>query len=128
MQSQLQVNFSNMDHSDALESDIRARAQKLEQFFDQIISCHITVAAPHKHQTKGIIYNARIAMTVPGKELVVNRDHAEDPAHEDPYVAVRDAFDSARRLLQDHSSKIRNHAKTGRKVFEEIETDQADET
>ncbi len=124
MQSQLQIDFSNMDHSDALESDIRARAKKLEQFFDQIISCHVTVAAPHKHQSKGITYNARIAMTVPGKELVVNRDNGSDPAHEDPYVAVRDAFDSARRLLQNHSRKIRDHSKSSIRTLEEIEADE----
>ena len=118
MQTQLQVHFRNMDHSEALEDDIRARAMKLEQFFDKIISCHVTVEAPHKHQSKGIIYHVRIAMTVPGRELAINRDHSENQAHEDPYVAVRDAFDSARRLLQDYSRKMREHSKGGPKAAE----------
>lgn len=118
MQTQLQVHFRNMDHSPALEDDIRARAAKLEQFFDRIISCHVTVEAPHKHQNKGIIYHVRIAMTVPGRELAINRDHSENKAHEDPYVAVRDAFDSARRLLQDYSRKNREHAKGASKAAE----------
>ena len=125
MQSQLQVHFSNMDHSDALESDIRARADKLEQFFDRITSCHVTVSVPHKHQTKGITYNARIAIMVPGKELVINRDHAGDPKHGDPYIAVREAFDGARRLLQDYSGKMRDHSKAGLKAIEEVEEDKA---
>ncbi|HEY5656099.1 MAG TPA: HPF/RaiA family ribosome-associated protein [Woeseiaceae bacterium] len=116
MQTQLQVHFRNMDQSAALEEDIRARAAKLEQFFDRIISCHVTVEAPHKHHNKGIIYHVRIAMTVPGRELAINRDHSENPAHEDPYVAVRDAFDSARRLLQDHSRKMRDQSKGGPKA------------
>ena len=116
MQTQLQVHFRNMDHSAALEEDIRARAAKLEQFFDRIISCHVTVEAPHRHQNKGNIYHVRIAMTVPGRELAINRDHSENQAHEDAYVAVRDAFDSARRLLQDYSRRMRDHSKGGPKA------------
>jgi ribosome-associated translation inhibitor RaiA len=42
----------------------------------------------------------RIDLKVPGKEIVVNRDHDEDI-----YVALRDAFDVARRQLEDHARR-----------------------
>jgi cold shock CspA family protein len=37
-----------------------------------------------------------IDLRVPGKEIVANRDH-----HEDVYVALRDAFDAAKRQLEE---------------------------
>jgi hypothetical protein len=39
---------------------------------------------------------------VPGGEIVVNRDHDLDHAHEDVFVAMRDAFAAAARRLEDH--------------------------
>lgn len=48
----------------------------------------------------------RIDIGVPGNEIVVNRDH-----HEDIYVVLRDAFDAAKRLLEDHVRKIRGKVK-----------------
>lgn len=54
----------------------------------------------------------RVDLTVPGEEIVVGRDCSEDHAHEDVYVAIRDAFDGARRLLQDHARKQRAAVKT----------------
>lgn len=35
-----------MDESDFIYNDILERAEKLERFFDRIISCHVTVSAP----------------------------------------------------------------------------------
>jgi cold shock CspA family protein len=44
---------------------------------------------------------------VPGSEIVVNRDQ-----HEDVYVALRDAFDAARRQLEDYGRRLRRETKT----------------
>jgi len=49
----------------------------------------------------------RIDIGVPGNEIVVNRDN-----HEDVYVALRDAFDAAKRQLDDYSRRLRRETKT----------------
>ncbi|HIC82219.1 MAG TPA: HPF/RaiA family ribosome-associated protein, partial [Kiloniellaceae bacterium] len=50
----------------------------------------------------------------PGSQIVVNRNPKEKRSHEDVYVAVRDAFDAARRRLEDHArrkaGKVKAHA------------------
>src|SRR4030067_658036 len=46
-------------------------------------------------------------MPVPGSELVVKRE-----PHEDLYVAIRDAFDAARRQLEEHVRRQREAPKT----------------
>jgi cold shock CspA family protein len=51
-------------------------------------------------------------MTVPGGELVVGREPDEHQAHEDVYVAVRDAFDEACRQLEAYVSRSRREVKT----------------
>jgi ribosomal subunit interface protein len=99
----LQISFRHIDPSPALESRIRAEATKLEQFHENIISCRVVVEAPHRHQHKGKLYNLRIDLKAPGKELVVTKQQHDKHAHEDIYVVIRDAFNAMRRQLEDHA-------------------------
>ena len=116
MQIPLQITIRDMEHSDALESHIRDKADKLDEFFDRIMSCRVVVEMPHKHQHQGKQFKVRLDIDVPGSEIVVNRDHAEDV-----YVALRDAFDAAKRQLEDYARKMRGDVKkheTWRRVGE----------
>lgn len=107
MQTPLQITIRNVEPSEALETRIRDKAQKLEEFFKHITSCHVVVESPHKHHHQGKQFNVRIDIGVPGNEIVVNRDH-----HEDVYVALRDAFDAAKRQLEDYARITRGDIKT----------------
>jgi ribosomal subunit interface protein len=107
MQTPLQITIRDMEHSDALETHIRDKVSKLEEFSTHITSCRVVVEVPHKHQHQGNQFNVRIDIGVPGNEIVVNHDHAEDV-----YVALRDAFDAAKRQLEDYARKIRGDVKT----------------
>lgn len=111
MQNPLRVTFRGMPSSEAIEADIREKADKLEVFFPRITGCHVIVEAPHQHHHQGKIYHIRIDMTVPGSEIVVRRDPGEHHAHEDVYVAIRDAFDAAKRKLEDHVQRLRRNVK-----------------
>lgn len=106
-----QITFRDIPPSDAIETRIRERAERLERFYEGIIGCHVVVEAPHRHQHKGTLYRVRIDLTVPGGELVVNRAPAEHHAHEDVYVAIRDAFDAAERRLEDYARRQRGQVK-----------------
>ncbi|CAL1239187.1 HPF/RaiA family ribosome-associated protein [Candidatus Methylocalor cossyra] len=112
MKLPLQVTFRNMDPSEALEQNIRERAEKLNHFYDRLMSCRVMVEAQHRHHRQGNLYHVRLDLTVPGGELAVSRDPAQDHAHEDVYVAVRDAFDAARRRLEDFARRQRQEVKT----------------
>jgi ribosomal subunit interface protein len=102
MQVPLEVRFHNMDHSPAVEAAIRERAAKLERFADDIVSCHVAVEAPHKHHRHGNLYRVSVDVRLPGGEVVASRNPAEHHAHEDVYVAVRDAFNAAQRRVEDY--------------------------
>ena len=107
MQRQPQIVFRNMPPSDAVETHIREKMEKLESFYSQIIGCKATVEIAGKHKHQGNLFNVRLDITVPGSELVINRD-----MHEDVYVALRDAFDAAKRQLEDYGRRQRGDTKT----------------
>lgn len=112
MQLPLQITFRHMDSSPAVEAAIRKRAEKLDRFSDRIMACRVVVEAPHQHQRKGKLYSVRIDLTVPGEEIPVTREGPENHAHADIYVAIRDAFASVSRLLEDHTRKVRGDVKS----------------
>ena len=106
MERPLQISFDNVEHSDAVEARIRDEVTKLEQVYDRITSMRVVVTKPQKRHHKGDTFQVRIHITVPGgTDIAITRDPAADGAHEDVYVTVRDAFNSARRKLQDTQRK-----------------------
>jgi ribosomal subunit interface protein len=107
MQIPLQITIRDIPPSEALEAHIRDKAQKLDSFFEHIISCRVVVEMPHRHHNQGKQFNVRVDLGVPGNEIVVNRDH-----HEDVYVALRDAFDATKRQLEDYVRRMRRETKT----------------
>ncbi len=115
MDTPLQVSFRNMDRSEAVEARVREKATKLEQYFDHITSCRVVVEAPERRHHQGNLFRIRIELGLPGKELVVSRHPKDKHAHEDVYVAIRDAFDAARRQLEDYARKT-----SGRVKFHEV--------
>jgi len=111
MQQPLQITFKEMEPSDAIEKWVEEHAAKLEKFYTPIIHCHVVIEAPHRHSHHGRLYGVRIDITVPGGEVVVSQQGPKDHAHEDVYVALRDAFHAARRQLQDVARKKRREVK-----------------
>jgi len=71
----------------------------------------VTVESPHQHRHQGNLFDVRIDITAPDTEIVIERAHPRDHAHEDPYVALRDAFRAARRKLQDYERARRGDVK-----------------
>lgn len=111
MQVPLQITFRHMESSPAVEADIRKRAERLERFSNRITACRVVVEAPDHHKRKGKLYSIHIDLIVPGEEIPISRSGPKNHAHEDIYVAIRDAFDAADRLLEDHARKFRGAIK-----------------
>ena len=106
MQLPVQITFHGMAHSAALEAEILERAGKLDHFDPHLISCRAVLeeAARHKHQGRQFV--VRLDIKTAGAEIAVNRHHSEDA-----FIAVRDAFDAARRKLEDHARRQRGEIK-----------------
>jgi ribosome-associated translation inhibitor RaiA len=96
-----------MPRSDAVEGKIRERADRLSRFSEAIQKCQVWVESPHGHHRKGPFYGIRIRLTVPDEEIAIGLEPSED----DVYVAIREAFDAARRKLEDHERRRRGEVK-----------------
>jgi len=125
----VQTTFRNLRPSTAIEVSIREEVAKLATFYDRITNCRVVIEIPHRHHRSCQRYHIRIDITVPGSELVVMHEpsprHAiqqmemdegqkeleVDAPHKDLYVAIRDAFAAARRLLQDYARHQRGMVK-----------------
>lgn len=111
MKLPLEITFRNVVRTEEIEERIRAKAAKLDRFYDRITGCRVTVEAPHKHHTKGNTYQVRIELSVPGGEITVNHDKPK-PEHQELGVALRDSFAAAQRQLQAYADKS-NPARSG---------------
>jgi putative sigma-54 modulation protein len=99
MQIPLQVSFRDISHSDFVERRIFDKVEKLKKYSKKITSCRVIVATPHRQRTKGTLYHVSIDLRLPGEKIVVARD-PDNHSHENVYIAIRDAFEAARRQLK----------------------------
>jgi ribosomal subunit interface protein len=102
----LQISLHGIAHSDTLYNAIRERAEKLERYYDRLVSCRVVLELAGRHQRKGKEFTVRIDLKVPGSEIAVTHEHDEDLQ-----VALRDAFDAARRRLEDYARTQRGDVK-----------------
>ena len=107
----LRITFHKMEASEFIESEIRRRAEKLERFSDHIMDCRVSVEPSSQHQNKGNLYRVVVDIDVPKSKIVASRNPDQNQAHEEINVAIRDAFDSARRQLEEFERKVRGDVK-----------------
>jgi len=102
MEKPAQVTFHNLPHSDAMESDVRTRLDRLDEIYDRLISARVVIDSPHRGKEKGKTYAVRIELGIPGNDIVVNREPIGDLQG-----AMSDAFDTAKKLLRDQNQRRR---------------------
>jgi cold shock CspA family protein/ribosome-associated translation inhibitor RaiA len=112
MQIPLQITFQDVERTESAEVLIARHAEKLERFSDRITSCRVVVSAPHRHQQRGRHFAVRVDITVPRKEIVVNRQPAKKDVHTRLEPAIRDAFATAVRRLEDYARRMRGDVKS----------------
>jgi cold shock CspA family protein len=119
-----------MQPREALEEAIRERTAWLETFHPDIVGCRVLIETPHRHREHGQHVRLRIELSLPGEDVVVSheptlhgtlKDVEGEAHHKDDdvgavskyaEVAVREAFDAARRRLQDVARRQRGDVKT----------------
>lgn len=112
MQTPAKIVFHEIPPSEAIEGVVRNKIDKLEEFYNRITRCRVVIEAPPRHHHKGKLYHVGIDLTVSNEEIFIGREHHDQHAHEDVYVAIRDAFHAARRRLEDYARRHRHQIKT----------------
>jgi cold shock CspA family protein/ribosome-associated translation inhibitor RaiA len=129
MQLPVEITLRHVPCAHLIEADIRQRVARLDRYYDRIMSCRVLVERTHRHHVDGTHFHVRIDLGVPGGEIIVSRasslhrtaqdidqererkQNEVDPVHKYARVAVREAFDIARRRLQDYARRQRGAVK-----------------
>ncbi|MGE5336761.1 MAG: HPF/RaiA family ribosome-associated protein [Gemmatimonadota bacterium] len=107
MKLPLQVTFQDLTPSPALETAVRERAAKLDHFHPHLLSCRVVVSHETRRRKQGNEFSVRFDIKAKGHEIAITRT-----ADEDPFVALRDAFDAAKRQLEELARAQRGEVKT----------------
>ena len=108
MAQPVQITFRHLDASPRLEELIQELADKLD-LATAAIRFHVTVEGTRRPHSS--LFEVSIDLALPGGELHVGQDARLSRVGEDAYAAVRDAFQSLKRQLQDHAMRRRGEVK-----------------
>ena len=81
-------------------SEVRAWLDKLGALTTPMIGGQVVIEAVDEGRREDRRYHVRMELTMPEGLVVVGPDHPSNGAHEDVYVAIRNAFRAARRQLE----------------------------
>ena len=101
MHHPVEIALRGIPPSSALEHYIGEEARKLDGVCDRIVNCQAVAEALQREKQQGAQFAVRLVITLPGTEVVVNREHGDDV-----YMAVRDAFAAAGLQLKDHMRRL----------------------
>jgi hypothetical protein len=105
-----------METSPAVETRVRELADHLGVFSDRIQTCRVVVDSPHRHHHQGKVFAVKVQLVLPGEDVVVDMERPQRDGHEDVYVVLRDAFDAAKRQLQQRMASLRGDEKRHEKL------------
>ena len=101
MQITPQITFEGSESSDVARAQIISEIERLETHNQRISGCRVTVIAPHRHR-HGTGFEVHIWLTVPPhRNIVVDHAPSHDRRHEHADAAIKDAFASARRQIDE---------------------------
>jgi ribosome-associated translation inhibitor RaiA len=107
----VKITFRHMESSVAVETRVNELANHLGVFSDRILACRVVVDSPHRHHHQGKVFAVKVQLELPGEDVVVDMERPQRDGHDDVYVVLRDAFDAAKRQLQQRMSSLRGDEK-----------------
>jgi ribosome-associated translation inhibitor RaiA len=93
--------------SDRNAALIRTKAEGLQKYYSRMTGCRVVIDGPGDRHRSGGPFKVRVELEVPGTNLVVDKQVAEDIES-----AIRSAFDAARRQVQDYARVQRGQVKS----------------
>lgn len=99
MSSTLTLTFRRIERSGNLVARVRAIGERLRRSHHRISHCHITVLGASDEGVSGVV--VKIHVCVPGAQIHADGVAPDGAQHQDVFTALRDAYESVRRQLQD---------------------------
>jgi ribosome-associated translation inhibitor RaiA len=124
------ITFRRIRRSAQLEAAVLTHVARLERYVPSLIAVRVLVELPQRRHRSGNRCHVRIDLSVPGEDVIVTHDASVgaalraasrpkstkqdeiDPLHRHARVAIREAFEVARRRAQDYTRRRRGAVKT----------------
>jgi ribosomal subunit interface protein len=119
----LQITIRDIPQSDTVQEKIQTKAEKLcERYCAQITNFKVVAEYEKKHQNHGKLYKVTVDVNIPSHTLVATKSHGT------LYIAIREAFRSIKRQLDDQmqirhgETKVHAELQNGRiaRVFDDF--------
>jgi Sigma 54 modulation protein / S30EA ribosomal protein len=101
MRSLVTLTFRNIERCGALEARALELGSRLQRFGKRLTQCHMTLEGADGGADNIAPYVIKIELSVPGAQIHADSLHGDNTGHADVYLAMRDAFDDAKRQLLD---------------------------
>lgn len=113
MKLPLRITFRDMVPLPSLEAEIRRRAQRLDHWGPELMSCHVTIESEDSRHRRGHEYRVKVLARVTDGEIAAGSHQG----HEDAMVALHGAFDAMDRQLEDRVRARRGQTKQRPRVL-----------
>ena len=115
MQTPVEIDFHGLKANERLRACVLKNISTLEQRFGRITACRVVIKAPSERHRSGGACEVAIRLALPqGRQVAIARSEKTEKADvrlADPMVAVKAAFQRARRRLQDQARRMRGQVK-----------------
>lgn len=113
MKLPVQIIFRDLVPLPSLEPEIRRRADQLDQWSPDLMSCHVVVESEANRHRQGHRYRVKVNLRLPDGELM----SGDRQGNEDIYLALRESFDALDRQVEDHARRHRGQVKQHAEVL-----------
>ncbi len=112
METPLQIDLQGIDAKDKIHAAITNHVAELEQRSGRITAGRVVVKAPSGNHRTGGLFEISIHLALPeGREVNIGHTPQNDERYSDIDFALNDAFNRARRHLQDQVRKMQGQVK-----------------
>jgi cold shock CspA family protein/ribosome-associated translation inhibitor RaiA len=112
MQTPVEIDFQGMAGTAEMQSTISKHVADLESHFGRATACRVVLKGPGNRHRSGGLYEVNIRMALPdGREVNIDHTPRQDERHSDLTFALNDAFNRARRQLQDQVRRLQGQVK-----------------
>ncbi|MEO1622268.1 MAG: HPF/RaiA family ribosome-associated protein [Cyanobacteria bacterium J06632_3] len=97
-----EISYRGISKTEALETLITNKIEKLEQVYDRLNSCSVAIEKAHDHPGSGSPYRVRIDLTAPeNREIAVDESPDTGTQYPPLEAVIRNAFDAAQIQLKE---------------------------
>lgn len=97
--SSVQTTVRSISQTPAINYHIDRHFKKIKRTYSKINRCRVVIDMSKNNSHKGKVFNVRISMTIPGKELSSKKHN------QNLFIAIRDSFVAIEQLLEKHHKK-----------------------